>query len=192
MRKTEVSRLAKGAAFAVSLLVATFPGPAAQASSGSFPLACSFGSKTAGLDYAAHCAAETAAGLRISPAVRSALAYEHGLASIAIAGRGWFYLTRDGRSMLMVTFDMGPDYFREGRARAMIDGKLAYVDRRLRIRLRTRYDWGEPFARGRANVCMGCVETKLDGGEHSVMAGGRWGTIDRRGRAVVPVTLPRP
>ena len=185
----DVSWLVKGAAFAVSLLIAMSPGAAAQVSPSSFPLACSFGSRTTGLDDAAHCAADTAAGMRISPAVLSALAYEHGLASIAIARRGWFYLTRDGRSMRMMTFDMGPDYFREGLARALIDGKLAYVDRRLRVQLRTRYDWGEPFVHGRANVCIGCVEIRLDGGEHSVMTGGRWGTIDRRGREVVSVIL---
>lgn len=91
--------------------------------------------------------------------------------------------------MRMMTFEMGPDYFSDGLARAMIDGRLAYVDRRLRVRLRTRYDWGEPFAHGRANVCIGCVETRINGGEHSLMTGGRWGTIDKTVREIVRVTF---
>ena len=68
----------------------------------------------------------------------------------------------------------------------MIDERLAYVDRSLRVVLRTRYDWGGPFAHGRAEVFIGCAEVKVDGGEHGVMSGGRWGVIDRAGREVVP------
>jgi len=171
----------------IALPVSAAPRTAAPA----FPLRCSFGSKTAGLEVADACAAETANGLTLAPAVIARLAFDQGLASIAVHG-GWYYRTRDGRTMRMMTFEMGPDYFAEGLARAMIDGKLAYVDRRLRVRLRTRYDWGEPFAGGRAAVCIGCVETRIDGGEHSVMTGGRWGTIDRRGREIVLVTSRQP
>jgi hypothetical protein len=56
----------------------------------------------------------------------------------------------------MYIFDNGPDAFAEGLARTGIGGKIAYVDRRLRIRIRTRYDWGERFGHGRAEVCIGC------------------------------------
>lgn len=165
---------------------------AAAAEPGAYPLACAYGSRTEGLDHAEACAAETPDGLVLAPTVLAQLAYERGLASIGVVGRGWYYRRRNGRTQLMVTFEMGPDYFREGLARALVGGRLAYVDRRLRVRIATRYDWGEPFEHGRAAVCSGCVERKLDGGEHSMMVGGRWGAIDRRGREVVPLAERRP
>ncbi len=175
-------------ALAVALIALPVPAATLTAEP-TFPLRCSFSSKTEGLDVADACVIATAKGPVLAPAVVAQLAFDRGLASIAIHDDGWYYRTRDGRTMRMMTFEMGPDYFVEGLARAMINGKLAYVDRRLHVRLRTRYDWGEPFARGRANVCIGCVETRIDGGEHSVMTGGRWGTIDKTGREIVPVTF---
>ena len=70
-----------------------------------------------------------------------ALAYTRGFASLAIQGEARFYRRRDGRMVHMTTIEMGPDYFVEGLLRSVIGSKLAYVDRRLRIRLRTRRDW---------------------------------------------------
>ena len=132
------------------------------------------------------------AGVAVAPVVLARLAYQRGLASIAVPGRGWYYRRRSGPTQLMLTFEMGPDYFREGLARALVGGRLAYVDRQLRIRIATRYVWGEPFEHGRAAVCVGCVEQRVDGGEHSIMTGGRWGAIDRRGREIEPLAERRP
>jgi hypothetical protein len=173
------------AAAALTLLLAAAPKP------GGYPLACAYGSRTEGLDHAEACAVDTSDGLVLAPAVLAQLAYERGLASIGVVGRGWYYRRTNGRTQLMVTFETEPDYFREGLARALVSGRLAYVDRRLRVRIATRFDWGEPFEHGRAAVCVGCVERKVDGGEHSVMVGGRWGVIDRHGREVVPLTERR-
>ncbi|MFD1950446.1 WG repeat-containing protein [Sphingomonas arantia] len=173
-----------------ALLLAALPsGVWAQGGGGSpsFPLACAFIDRGGELQNADYCGAETAEGMVVAPAVSGALGYRGGLASFAVTGRGWYYRRRDGVTREMVTFDNGPDEFVEGLARAKVDGKLAYVDRRLRIRVRTRYDWGDRFANGRAAVCVGCVATMVDGGEHRMMTGGRWGVIDRRGREVVAV-----
>ena len=178
-RTSRVARAVLGGALAIMLAAAAEPV--------AYPLACSFTSRTEGLDLAEACAAETPDGLALAPAVLRRLAYQHGLASIGVKGRGWYYRRRNGRTQRMVTFEMGPDYFREGLARALAGGKLAYVDRSLRVKIATRYDWGEPFERGRAAVCLGCVEQPVDGGEHSVMAGGLWGTIDRSGREIEPL-----
>lgn len=89
----------------------------------------------------------------------------------------------------MEMFDNGPDYFEEGLARSRVGGKIAYLDRTLRPRIVTGYDWGSPFEHGRADVCVGCRMERE--GEHSVVVGGKWGVVDHMGRVVVPVTLDR-
>ncbi|WP_076073102.1 hypothetical protein [Sphingomonas montana] len=166
---------------------ASVPQAAPAGSPRSFPLACLYERRGVGMDDAERCAAEVGGVVTLDPAIVAVLAYRRGLASYAVIGKGWFLRRRDGVTRLMYTFEAGPDHFVEGLARAWIDGRLAYVDRRLRVRFRTRYDWGDRFERGRAAVCIGCTVLKVDGGEHSVMTGGRWGVIDRRGREVVPV-----
>ena len=174
--------------WALALLLAASPGAARAPAA--YPLACVYASRTDGVVPTDRCAAATADGFLLTPAVLTNLAYARGLASVAIEGN-WYYRRRDGRMQRMVTFEMGPDYFVGGLARAVVDGRLAYVDRRLRVRVATRFDWGEPFANGRAAVCVGCVERMVDGGEHSYMEGGRWSVIDRRGREVAPAASRR-
>ena len=56
------------------------------------------------------------------------------------------------------------------------------------VRLRPPYTFAGPFRGRRAEVCTGCVETRLDGGEHTAMTGGRWAVIDRRGHEVAPTS----
>lgn len=87
----------------------------------------------------------------------------------------------------MVTLDNGPDPFAEGLARSPRQGRIVYVDPQFMEIIGPRYDWGWPFAQGRALVCRGC--RLLQDGEHSRVSGGRWGWIDHRGREVVPVRL---
>jgi hypothetical protein len=79
--------------------------------------------------------------------------------------------------------DNGADYFKEGLVRGLRHGKLVYYDRALRSVIVTNYDWGYPFEQGRAEVCMGCKETRLDD-EHQTMVGGHWAVIDRKGRVL--------
>lgn len=124
----------------------------------------------------------------LAPPVLARMAYTEGLASFAVQGQGWYYRRRDGTTRRMYIFDNGPDAFVEGLARAIVDGKIAYVDRRLRIRIRTQFDWGDRFDRGRAEVCVGCRPVPAGDGEHSVINGGRWGVIDKSGTELVPVT----
>lgn len=129
------------------------------------------------------------ATLVLAPRVIARMSYIKGLSSFAVQGSGWHYRRRDGTTRRMYIFDNGPDAFVQGLARAIVDGKIAYVDRRLRVRIATRYDWGDRFDHGRAEVCIGCRVVPVGNGEHSVMGGGRWGMIDASGREVVPVTL---
>jgi hypothetical protein len=124
----------------------------------------------------------------LAPRILAKLAYTKGLAHFTVQGMA-YYRRRDGTTRRMYIFDNGPDDFVQGLARALVDGKIAYVDRRLRIRIGPRYDWSDRFDHGQAEVCIGCHAVPVGNGEHSVMAGGRWGMIDTSGREVVPVTF---
>jgi hypothetical protein len=111
----------------------------------------------------------------------------HGIAAVWIKGfKGFYYVRRDGHMVPVVTYDNAPDSFVEGRARTQVDGKIGYIDRRLRVVIPPRYDWGFPFEHGKAVVCSGCAP-KPDGGEHGLVEGGMWGTVDPNGREIVPL-----
>lgn len=168
------------------------PGPAQDLPpvTSAFPLACSYESISGELEFEEACAADGAA-LVLAPPVIVRMRYTKGLSSFAVQGSGWHYRRRDGTTRRMYTFDNGPDDFVDGLARSIVDGKVAYVDRRLRVRIATRYDWGDRFDQGLAKVCIGCRVVPAGDGEHSMMGGGRWGMIDKSGSEVVPVTLTR-
>lgn len=96
------------------------------------------------------------------------------------ANGGWYYVARRGRSAPVMTMDNGPDPFADGLARSEVGGKVGFIDTRLRLVIARRFDGALPFEHGRAKVCLGCkVESD---GEHSRYIGGRWFSIDRRGR----------
>jgi hypothetical protein len=100
--------------------------------------------------------------------------------------KGFYYVGRDGHMVPVVAYDNGPDAFVEGRARTQVDGKIGYIDRKLRAVIRPLYDWGFPFEHGKAVVCRGCAQ-RSDGGEHRLVEGGKWGAVDRNGREIVPL-----
>jgi len=111
----------------------------------------------------------------------------HGITAVWIKGfKGFYYVRRDGHMVPVITYDNAPDSFVEGRARTQVDGKIGYIDRRLRVVIPPRYDWGFPFEHGKAVVCSGCAP-KPDGGEHGPVEGGMWGTVDPNGREIVPL-----
>jgi hypothetical protein len=153
-----------------------------------FPLACTYASTSGELDVEEACASVAGKTPVLAPRILAKLSYTKGLAYFTVQGMA-YHRRHDGTTRRMYIFDNGADYFVEGLARAIVGGKIAYVDRRLRIRIATPYDWGDRFDHGRAEVCSGCRSVPVGDGEHSVMEGGRWGVINRSGREVVPVTL---
>lgn len=111
---------------------------------------------------------------------------KHGIAAVWIGGvKGFYYVGRDGHMVSVVAYDSAPDAFVEGRARTQLDAKIGYIDRKLRLVISPRYDWGFPFEHGRAVVCRGCAQKPI--GEHWVVEGGMWGIVDRDGREIVPL-----
>ncbi len=115
-----------------------------------------------------------------------------GLAEVFAEGVGWAYVRRGGETLEVLTEDNGPDEFADGLVRIRRGGKIGYADRSFRIAIAPQFDFGWPFAKGRALVCRGCrVELSKLSEEHAAVSGGLWGYIDRTGREVVPVTLSR-
>ena len=102
-----------------------------------------------------------------------------------------------GRTAPALPFDNGADYFVEGLARTVRDGKVGFVNERLELVVPRQWDFAFPFEGGFARVCSGCSTERDDADSHGYLVGGAWGIVDRTGRIVVPVehdrdSLPAP
>lgn len=164
--------------------VAVFLGAAAGGSP--FPLDCLYAADdpAAGLESHPECAVREGGRIRVSETHLARMSYsEEGLAS-ALIDRQWYYLRRDGKSLPVLTYDNGPDFFSEGLTRSLVDGKMAYFDIELRQVIAPKYDWGWPFEDGRALVCLGCKAGAPDGDGHTSITGGKWSYIDKKGAKV--------
>lgn len=104
-----------------------------------------------------------------------------GLATMAIREKGYAYVRREGRALVVPTFDNFPDEFNSGLVRVRIGEKLGFANRHLKVVVPATYDGAFPFAKGRSWVCNGCVS--VSDGEHSFYKGGTALCIDKRGRA---------
>ena len=85
-------------------------------------------------------------------------------------------------------FDNGIDSLQEGLFRFIEGGKMGYADRCLNEVIPAIYDGARQFKNGSAIVCIDCVTRPLD--EYTVLEGGRWGAIDKKGHVIVPIDLP--
>lgn len=112
----------------------------------------------------------------------------NGLASI-IYGDAIFYVSKTGKVVRTYFYDNGADYFVEGVARTILDGKFGYIDQQLNIVIMPEYDFAFPFINGIAIVCNDC-RSESDG-EHKVMLGGRWGLINKVGMLILPLNFSK-
>jgi hypothetical protein len=112
-----------------------------------------------------------------------------GLASAWVGG-SWYYIKSNGTLLKVISYDNGPDQFSEGVARSLVNGKIAYFDRRFRQVIGPKYDWGFPLQGGRALVGLGCKLSPPDSEGNQTLLGGSWGYVDRKGKEIVPVNLP--
>ncbi len=121
------------------------------------------------------------------------LAFNDGLATLNVDGRGWFYVRRNGRVLEVLLQDNGADDFVEGLVRGRRYGKVAFFDRSFRMVLPPTYDFAWPFENGLSMVCSGCREepAAADPDHHVLVDGGLWGYIDHRGKEVIPVKYSR-
>lgn len=100
------------------------------------------------------------------------------LAEIRLRGRH-AYVRRDGRALMVHSWDNGPDAFSDGLVRFWRGDKIGYADRQLEVVVRAAFDGAYPFAKGRARACIGC--TAVSDGEHGQYTGGQQVCIDPRG-----------
>lgn len=104
------------------------------------------------------------------------------IASIYISGFGFAYIHKNGKIAVMHTYDNGPDYFVEGLARTIQNGKIGFVNRSLKIVIEPEYDAAYPFLDGVAKVGINCKSIK--DGEHSYWQCNKWFYIDTYGEIV--------
>lgn len=124
--------------------------------------------------------------LQLTPAALARLAFDaHGLAA-AYAGGSFHYITRQGRSQAVITWDNGPDRVEEGRLRGRVGTRIGYFDATLEPAFAATFDFGWPFREGIAEVCNGCRPGTPDADGHVPIEGGTHFQIDRRGHRVTP------
>jgi hypothetical protein len=126
----------------------------------------------------------------ISPRFRFAYEFsEQGVAAaIDLAGRPVFLDTNGAELAEAYFYDNGPDYFSSGRARIVGGGKVGFIDEHGNVVIAPTWDGATSYCGPVAAVCNGC--SRGTGDEVDSIAGGSWGIIDRRGRALVPLVYP--
>ena len=109
---------------------------------------------------------------------------EDGLADIRIHD-GIYYINKNAQLARTHLFDNGPDYFKEGLARTIINNKFGFINKKLTVVIKPRYDFAFPFVNGQAKVCNGCSLKPV--GEHKTVEGGKWGLINKQGNIVTEI-----
>lgn len=114
----------------------------------------------------------------------------YGLATVFAQGQ-YYYVKPDGSMLPVVGCDNWADDYSEGLVRSAVDGKIAYFDRTFKQIIAPKYDWAAPFKNGRALVCSGCRTEIPDKEGHTVITGGVWGYINKKGQETIPVRYER-
>ena len=111
---------------------------------------------------------------------------DNNLASVYFKDTDIVYVNRRGKTARVLYFDNGADYFKEGLARTIKDGKIGFIDKNLDVVILPKFDFAFPFSDGVAVVCNGCYF--VPDGEHSAVVGGKWRYIDKNGVAIISVS----
>ncbi len=126
----------------------------------------------------------------IEPRFAMAQPFTRGGIAAAVDDSGWVYVDTNGTPVIRPhAVDNGPDYFAEGCARFVRDGLFGYFDTTGAVVIEPSFDFAQSFSGGYAAVCTGCSLRVVD--EHTEVAGGLWGLIDRDGAVVVPMEHER-
>lgn len=101
--------------------------------------------------------------------------------------RGSAYIKSDGSGYRVVFFDNGPDYFKNGVARYLADGKMGFINKSGDITILAQYKFVSPFHDGYARFCMDCTKEKM--GEHTAIRSDNWQDINLKGNIVIAPKL---
>jgi len=106
----------------------------------------------------------------------------------------WKYIDTTGKTILKpYLFDNGPDYFKEGLSRYVESNLIGFIDEKYQIVIKAQYEFVTPFHYNYATFCVGCKEAPLtEGSEHTKREGGKWGTINKKGKVVVEAIYDNP
>jgi hypothetical protein len=126
----------------------------------------------------------------VSEKVAATALYDKNGLSYLFSNVGIFYFTKSGLARRALTYDNGPDYFKNGLARTKWNEKIGFFDHQLSIVIDPKYDFAFPFMAGISRVCMGCRPKK--DGEHTEIIGGKWGAINLKGEIVHPIIYSKP
>ena len=108
-----------------------------------------------------------------------------GLAAVHAQNHGWLFVRRDGSTIPTVTYDNGPDDFKDGLARYTAGNKIGFIDTSGKVAIKADFEHAFPFENGYAIVGNG-GEVVQDG-EYATIKGGSWGCIDKKGNPVLPL-----
>jgi hypothetical protein len=94
----------------------------------------------------------------------------------------WGYINRNNKIIVMLAFDNGPDYFSEGLARTVDNGKIGFVNEALDVVIPPQFDAAFPFENNRAKVGRQCAT--IQDGEHRLWECRQWFEIDKTGKRI--------
>ena len=122
----------------------------------------------------------TSGEIIVEPKYTQSITLGKGLISVYTNGK-WKVLDNGGKETLEIfTYDNGPDYFKEGLARFVKDGKMGFFDETGKIVIPAQFDFVYPFEGGKAQFVSG--GKMVSDGEHSTIQGGKSGTVDKQGK----------
>ncbi len=108
------------------------------------------------------------------------IAYEFtdgGIAAV-LDSNGWYYISRTGDFVIRPKiYDNGPDYFSDGLARYIEDGKYGFFDTSGKVVIEAQFEFAFPFEDGKAKIGTDCQF--VGDGEHTTVDCMKWSYMER-------------
>jgi len=112
----------------------------------------------------------------ILPAISQAQEFDRYGHALIQDKQGWVYVDRDQLPVLRpYIFDNGPDYYEEGLARFVDNGKMGFHNEALHVVIPAVYDFVFPFENGTAQAGTNCTFHRA--AEHSSVSCQQWKTV---------------
>lgn len=100
-----------------------------------------------------------------------------GIAAV-LDSNGWYYISRTGDIVIRPKiYDNGPDYFSDGLARYVEDGKYGFFDTSGNVVIEAQYEFAFPFEDGKAKTGEDCQF--VSDGEHTTVECNKWSYVER-------------